>query len=125
MNEIVQALHAIRQAISGRINGLFISRQGGSSSVWGTSGTSNFDTSQTDVRMETGVFGASASPTGVVFPTAFTNAPVVIGQVVTASGANCYCVFSAISSTGFSCQVVTDAGVANNNQAVAWIAIGV
>lgn len=125
MNEIVQALMAIRAAIQSQINGIVRARKGGSATVWGTGGTTSYDTLDQNVVVQVGTTANGSSPTAHTFPVAFTSAPVVIVTVVTASGANCYAVVSSVTATGFNCQVVTDAGVGNTSQTISWVAIGV
>jgi hypothetical protein len=107
------------------LNGQIYKRRGGSATVWGTAGTTDYDVSASDVRIQCGTTANSGSPTAHTFPTAYTYAPVVVANVVTAVGANTFAVVSSVTTTGFSCQVVTDAGVANTGQTINWIAIGI
>lgn len=125
MNELVQAIMALVSATLNTANGLVRARKGGSATSWGTGGTTSYDTLDQRSVIQVGTTANGSSPTAHTFPVAYTNAPVVVVTVVTASGANCYAVVSSVTATGFNCQIVTDAGAANTNQTISWIAIGV
>lgn len=99
-------------------------RQGGSATNWGTSGTTAYDYKGTNVWLETGTLLMDGNPKAVTFPTAFNQVPQVWCQVLTQVGANCFAIAASISTTGFNCAVVTDGGNANTGQTVNWLAIG-
>lgn len=100
-------------------------RKGGSATVWGTAGTTTYDTANEKVLIQAGTTANSSSPTAHTFPVAYTYAPVVVANVVTASGANTFAVVSSVTASGFNCQVITDAGAGNTSQTINWVAIGV
>lgn len=106
------------------IFGKLRSRQGGSASNWSTAGTTTFDYSATDVFIQAGTIANDASPKTITFPTAFSQVPIVVAWPTTAVGVNCYVSNVQATASNFTCQVVTDAGVANTAQTVSWLAIG-
>lgn len=114
------------------IYGKVRSRQGGNASNWAVAGTTTFDTSATDVFIQTGVIGTNAgADTTVTFPTAFTQKPIVILSVYggnagdTAITANSFAECTGtISTTTFVCRTINTSGT-QTNQAVSWMAIGV
>lgn len=106
------------------VYGKIRSRQGGSATNWQTGGTTTYDYSATDTFFQVGSIASDASPKTITFPTAFNQNPAVFIQVTSASGANCYAHAGSISTTGFTCQVVTDGGAGNTAQTINWLAIG-
>ncbi len=98
----------------------FYRRQGGSSSVWSTVGSST----QTPgaVRMQGGARTLSAGPTTITFPVAFSQAPLVICQVV--QGATGFTVITNnITASSFDATVASQADVAVAGT-IHWLAIG-
>lgn len=107
------------------INGIVKKRQGGSSTIWTTTGITDYDTSSENVKIQCGTIAAGASPQTVTFGEAFTYAPLVL-VCTRALTANCYATLASNpTTTAFTVQVLTDAGAGNNSQVVNWIAIGV
>lgn len=106
------------------VNGKIYRRQGGSATVWGTAGTTTYDTSSTDVKLQTGTIALDAAPKAVTFPVAFTYAPQVFAQVVTRT-TNIFTPVDTVTTTGFNITGITDGGAANTTQTVNWLAIGV
>lgn len=108
------------------LKGNVSSEQGGSASDVTTAGTSNFDISAVDYRIEMGTILVDADPKTVTFSAAFASKPRVFVQVADNTGANCYAISKAadISTTICKIHVVTDSGSANTGQTVFWMAIG-
>jgi hypothetical protein len=105
------------------LNGMVKSRKGGSATVWGTAGTTNYNESTTNCFIQVGTHAFTGS-TAITFPTAFKGTPIVIGTVVTAAAVNAFFRCSAVSSTGFTAQVIDHAGN-NASETANWIAIGI
>jgi hypothetical protein len=82
-------------------------RQGGSATVWGTTGTTNYTPTEA-WAMQTGVRTASGTTLSVTFPTPFATNPVVI----VSNGA-----LTAVTTNTFTATVPS-------NQVTQWIAIG-
>lgn len=102
--------------------GTIRTRQGGSSTNWGTVGTTAYDYSASNTFFQAGAKAVSGA-TVVTFPTAFSQVPIVVATVFSTNVSNCYAVISAKSATTFTVNAVDAAG---NSQAedVVWIAIG-
>jgi len=106
----------------------FYRRQGGSTTIWSTPGTTDY--TPTTVRMQAGVlatpFAAASNVNGsVTFPTAFSYAPIVLATV-NDSGEGLLVSLSSFSTTGFNYNIWTDGG-GSTTQAGAemhWLAIG-
>lgn len=96
----------------------FYRRQGGSSTVWSTSGSTDY--TPTTVRMQAGSISAGAA-TAVTFPQAFTYAPVVFLQMRD----NNYVAYisGGPSTTGFTITVTNLSGTPQTED-VFWLAIG-
>ena len=107
-----------------QVNGTVYRRQGGSSTIWSTAGTTTYDTSATDVKIQTGTLALDAAPKAVSFPVAFTYAPQVFVQVVTRS-TNVFTPVDSVTTSGFNVTAITDAGGTNTSQTINWLAIGV
>lgn len=107
------------------LNGKVKHRQGGSPSNWTTVGTTNYNTSAENVKIQVGSVYNNASPKTITFPEAFTQPPIVLAQVASVNVNACFVVAVSITTTNFACQVYTDAGATNSAQDVRWIAIGV
>ena len=107
------------------LNGKVKHRQGGSPSNWSTVGTTNYNTSAENVKIQVGSVYNNASVKTITFPEAFTQPPIVLAQVASVNVNACFVVALSATATNFACQVYTNAGAANNAQDVRWIAIGV
>lgn len=105
--------------VYGKVRG----RQGGSSTVWATKGTTNYDVSATNTFTQTGSIGLSTEGTNVVvtFPVAFTYAPVVVVSTASAVSANVASQITAITATTFNVRAILGNGSA---ETCTWIAIG-
>ena len=103
----------------------FYRRQGGSSSAWGSAGSTDY--TPTSVRMQGGAvsFSAGASTTttqGVTFPVAFSNTPLVF--ITQQNSPTQDITVSAIaSSTSVTISAKND-GLAGDTVSIAWLAIG-
>jgi len=114
-NDVVLARHLI--------NGQIYRRQGGSSTVWDTTGTTTYDVSATDVKWQGGKLAVAADNSNnvVTFPVAYTYTPLVF---VTPSGSGgLYPTWYLVTqnNTGFTFRA--GANMAGNS--FAWIAVGV
>ena len=103
------------------VNGLVYRRQGGSATIWEAVGTTTYDTSAVNAKIQCGTRAVGATQVDVTFPVAFTYAPIVLA--VPQRGANAYSAFyvASVATTGFSFISQTYANVDN----FYWIAIGV
>lgn len=100
-------------------------RQGGSSTIWGTGGTSNYDTSDEKVMVQCGtVVGSSSVDVTVTFPTAFTYAPVLLATIVTAGGFNTFVVTNSVTTSSFVFRCL-DTTNTRRAETISWMAIGV
>lgn len=104
------------------IYGKVRSRQGGSATNWSTSGSTTYDYSATNTFIQCGTRALTGSTT-ITFPTAFNQVPIVVGTVITAGSLNAFARISAITSTTFTVQLISDSG-ANASETFNWIAIG-
>jgi len=108
------------------------SRQGGNATNWAVAGSTTYDVSATNTFIQCGVIGTdTGSDATVVFPTQYTQKPVVIVSTIggnaggdTGITQNAFAeVIGDVSISGFSVRTFnTSAG--QSNQAVSWIAIG-
>lgn len=103
------------------VNGQIYRRQGGNASNWNTVGTSTFDVSASDVKIQTGsVLGTGDATSCVVtFPTAFTNTPIIVGSPYGSGGNMPTWYLVSESNTGFTLQIGVNVG------SFKWIAIGI
>ena len=92
-------------------------RQGGSTTNWNTSGTTNYTLTSGAVQMQAGTITMTASPTTITFPTAYTNNPIVLITAYTTTATTNPWV-SAITTTTFSVTWT-------NFGTIEWIAIGI
>lgn len=104
------------------IYGKLRSRQGGSATNWSTSGTTTYDYSATNTFLQAGSRTITTSTT-ITFPTAFNQVPLVLATCITAGAANAFARSSAITSTTFTVNVITDGG-AQASETIAWLAVG-
>lgn len=111
------------------INGMIYRRKGGSASSWATGGSTDYDYSATDVKIQTGTFVKSITgEESVTFPVAFSQVPLCFVSMASANAANGYVrykVSSTSTTTLGGIQCFNDAGAALTNEQVAWLAIGV
>jgi len=104
--------------------GMVRNRQGGSSTVWATRGTTTYDPSALNTFIQVGSIAVTSVDMTVTFPTAYTYAPVVIATVNSATTHNDYCIVNGTSTTGFNIRTITDGGAASTVEGVFWMAIG-
>jgi hypothetical protein len=105
--------------------GMVYGRQGGDANNWYTSGTTNYDVSATDVKIQVGTAAMSSDPVVVTFPNAFMNPPVVVGMQTSVGANNCFIRSTSITATTVNLTAVSDAGVAiTSGISACWIAIG-
>ena len=99
-------------------------RQGGSSTVWGTAGTTNYDLSAlTTPKMQVGVIAAAGNNTDnfVTFPEAYTYTPVIVLTPTGSGGFYPDWYLVSTSNTGFNARAGGNMTGGNFN----WIAIGI
>ena len=103
------------------LNGQIYRHQGGSGTVLDTVGTTTFDLSATDVKIQTGrATGAgNNSDTNITFPVAFTNTPLIIASPYSSGGS--YPTWYLVSQTNTGFTFRTGVNVAT----FSWIAIGI
>lgn len=102
-------------------------RQGGSSTVWSTAGSSNYPPPLVTVQVgtRTSATGATDGEISITFPTAFSDEPVVLAQCYDGAGLYSYtCVIKSITSSGFVGVVVLGDNTKTNGVDVYWMAIG-
>lgn len=103
-----------------------IRRQGGTTGddTWYTGGTSNTDISGKNIVMQVGSFEFDGTGTDVItFPVAYAQVPIVVATSTTGATTNTFARISAITTTTFSFQCITDAGSADAER-ICWIAVG-
>jgi hypothetical protein len=106
------------------IYGKLRSRQGGSATNWGTSGTTTYDYSAVNVYEQCGTAsGNSGADVTVTFPTAFNQVPNITATCSTANSANCYTIVVTKSATQFTFRCI-DAGGTQRSEEIFWRAIG-
>ena len=97
-------------------------RQGGSATIWNTSGATNY--TPTAVRMQCGCNTSGGDGTiAVTFPTAFSASPLVLLQAIIDSDQS-VTVESAPATTGFTAFAWNQAGTAVVGLVFHWLAIG-
>lgn len=108
--------------VAGTTGMTFTARQGGSASVFSTAGTSNY--TPANVSVQAGVMTlAGGAGTAVTFPSAFSQAPIVLVTADTTSGTGISASVKGITASG--CDLITwDASGANVAGVAHWIAIG-
>jgi len=109
------------------IYGKVRSRQGGSATNWGTTGTTNYDYSSTNIFIQTGSFNTTGAEDYVTFPTAFSQVPFISVCPSSATSFNVFARFkrdlsSATQIGGILC--IDSTGTARGSETVSWIAIG-
>lgn len=104
-------------------------RQGGSSTNWATSGTSNYTPGA--VRMQGGAITVAVSDGNaygaatVTFPAAFSYTPLIVVAINNdVSDRQLVAVTYSISASGFSVRVIRSVTTGTTNYVVSWIAIG-
>ena len=103
------------------LNGQVSARQGGSATDWSATGTTTYDVSATDVKIQCGSLVAAGADSNhtVTFPTAYTNTPLVLCTPKGGSGVYPTWYLVSESNTGF----IFREGV--NVLDFRWMAIGV
>jgi hypothetical protein len=110
---------------------LIAARQGGSSTVWSTNGTSNYTPPSTS-KIECGVIriaisSAASGNATITFPAAFTYAPlVVLGSNMISGGlqnGSCFLYYNNLTNTGVQINVLCASTTVTLD--VNWMAIGV
>jgi hypothetical protein len=106
--------------------GLIRSRQGGTTgdANWSTSGTSTQATDAKDVFIQAGSLLVNANPTTLTYPNAYTQVPLVIAAVATASTSNVFVICLTRTATQATFRCVTDAGGAATTETINWMTIG-
>ena len=94
-------------------------RQGGSSTIWSTVGSSNYTPGA--VRIQCGSISVASPGSRVTFPTAFAYAPIVFLQPLTDDAH--YAIAYNLTTTYFDSKLYDDAGAASSG-ACSWMAIG-
>lgn len=127
MNELgTEERFTTNGGVTGALRGLVAQRQGGNSGVatWQSSGTTNTDTSASNVLVQMGR-GTSSAGGGVTitFPTAYSQPPLVFVQIEGGGGSNYAAVDTTPTTSGFNFAVWTLAGALAVKE-VAWLAIG-
>jgi hypothetical protein len=106
------------------IYGKVRSRQGGSATNWGTTGTTTYDYSGADTFIQVGSKAAAngaGTDTAVTFPTAFNQVPLVLVVSNTANTANQVFAVNSVTTTGFNIRA-NNAGA--GSETCAWMAVG-
>jgi hypothetical protein len=108
--------------------GIFSERQGGSSTVWGTAGTSNYALTTTAPIIQAGVYAFSSASSGtdqvITFPTAYANAPIVFVSTMTANAANVTFAANTVGASSFKLRILFSGG-GTQSESGSWWAIGV
>lgn len=100
-------------------------RQGGSATNWGTTGTTNYEYSGTDVFVQGGSIAlTNGAGITVTFPTAFAQVPIVVASVSSANAANGFVVVKTITASSFLIYHIGTSGSATTTETANWIAIG-
>lgn len=102
-------------------------RQGGDASDWSVAGTTTYDVSATDVKIQAGSVVATSADFTITFPVAYTNKPLVFLSTNSASSVNAFPRYkiSTITNTTVAVTLITDAGAVSTTESVAWLAMGV
>lgn len=106
--------------------GFLRNRQGGTSGAgsYQTAGTTNTDTSATNVFYQAGSAVTSAGEVVITFPTIFTQIPLVFATVNSAAAANCFVRVTAQTTANATLTIITDGGALGSAEVVNWLAIG-
>lgn len=105
--------------------GRLAARQGGSATVWDTTGTTNFDLTSVPAVIQAGSAVTASGVVTITFPVAFAQTPIVIATTNSAVSNNCFARVDTKSATSCKVTLITDAGVVGAAETVNWIAIGV
>ena len=110
------------------IYGQMARRVGGSATDYNTVGTTSYDTSATNLLVQTGMSTiTNGTGTNITFPVAYSAKPFTMVSMASALTANCYCRHKAsnVTTTTINDIAVFDAsGGSVNNEIVSWLAIG-
>lgn len=101
--------------------GMMYRRQGGSATDWSAAGTTNFDVSALDLKIQGGTMTVAGTNTDniITFPVAFTQTPIIICTPYGSSGVYPTWYIVTQSATGFNFR----AGA--NVQGASWVAMGI
>lgn len=114
------------------INGKIYRRRGGNATNWQTTGTTNYDVSATNTRIQVGAVTSSDNTTNgnngsfstsaqtVTFPVAYTNPPLVM---VSPQGDHAFATVTGTTTTAFTWRGRSPANI-NANVSISWIAVG-
>lgn len=108
----------------GKTAGIIRKRQGGSSTNWGTAGTTTYDYSGSATFIQTGAItgNTDGADKAVTFPTAFNQVPLVFVLSQTAGSANVMdLAVNTVTTTGFN---VRNVGANASTETIGWLAIG-
>jgi len=107
--------------------GFIYRRQGGSASDWTTTGTTTYDYSATDIKVQVGSAAISAADTAITYPVAYTNKPMVFLTTSSSTTVNAFPRYkiSTITTTQVFVTQVSDAGAVSTTESVNWMALGV
>lgn len=111
-----------------QLKSIVLRRQGGSSTIWSTPGTTSYDVTSDDVKIQCGTIAVDNSAKTVTFPIPFTYKPHVQLTVASALGANVYVRYKDASSSNTQIVDITtlsDSGSVQTSEIVNWMAIGV
>lgn len=126
-NGVTTAKHADDSVTAAKMQyGMVRNRQGGTAGTgsWFTRGTTNTDTSATGVFIQCGSVAVTAVDMSVTFPVPFSQVPVVVATVSSASGNNTFAIVNGATATNFLVRTISDGGAGVATEGVTWIAIG-
>lgn len=122
-------INSIPIVASQMLNGIVKKRRGGSATDWITQGTTNYDVSDSDVKIQVGVHQlVSAGGEDITFPEAFTYKPFVMISTASANAYNGYVRFKVSGTTNTKIGDVAffdTGGNTRSGEYVSWIAIGI
>jgi hypothetical protein len=108
-------------------NGLIRYRQGSTTgdNSWQTPGGNNTDVSTKTTFIQAGSsVGTGSGDFAITFPVAFTQVPLIVATVTSASGANAVVQITIVTTTTFTCRVHRNADNVDVAENFNWIAIG-
>lgn len=109
------------------VNGMIYRRQGGSATDWNTTGTTNYDYSATDVKIQVGSILPTTADFAITYPIAYTNKPMVFLTTSSSTTVNAFPRYkvSTVTTTQVLVTLVSDTGATSTTESVNWMAIGV
>lgn len=107
-------------------SGLISNRQGGTSGdgSWLSPGTSNTDTSSKQTIVQAGSILSTAADFSVTFPNSFSQIPIVICQVASASSYNGTVRAVTVNQNGFTGRFMDTSWTIRAGETINWIAVG-